>query len=210
MDLEAIIKQAHQEWKENPQKAKEEQEVISKYGKMFNPKNIDNLTAKDFQHFLNYKNNKHWKSLERVGPEITRDIEKFKKTLKLLLDESVPIGERIKRIRDNKSSEYHKGFGSAYYTPILLVVYPDKYPVINKIVKYALKKTNLYPDYNSKPEWIAYKEIIPKILELAEKIIYLFGKWTGFGGMYIQLLTMKDYIISSQKSWMQKLPINQS
>ena len=169
MDLQTIIKQAHQEWKENPQKAKEEQEVISKYGKMFNPKNIDNLTSKDFQSFLNYKNNKHWKSLERGGPAIIRDMEKFKKTLKLLLDESVPIDERIKRIRDDKSSEYHKGLGSAYYTPILLMVYPNQYPVINNIVKYALKKINLYPDYDSKPEWIAYKEIIPKILQLAEK-----------------------------------------
>jgi predicted Mrr-cat superfamily restriction endonuclease len=169
LDLQTIIKQAHKEWKENPLKAKEEQEVISKYGKMFHPKNIDNLTAKDFQSFLNYKNNKHWKSLERGGPAIIRDMEKFKKTLKVLLDESVPIDERIKRIRDTKSSEYHKGFGSAYYTPILLVVYPNKYPVINNIVKYALEKINLYPDYNSKTEWIAYKEIIPKISELAEK-----------------------------------------
>ena len=103
---------------------------------MFNPQNIDNLTAKDFQSFLNYKNNRHQKNLERGVPEIIRDIEKFKKTLKLLLlNESLPIDERIKKIRDTKSSEYHKGFGSAYYTPILLVVYSDKYPVINKIVK---------------------------------------------------------------------------
>ena len=45
MYLQTIIKEAHQEWKENPQKAKEEQEVISKYGEMFNPKNIDTFNA---------------------------------------------------------------------------------------------------------------------------------------------------------------------
>ena len=93
----------------------------------------------------------------------------MKNTLRILLDETIPIEERIRRIRDKNSNEYHKGFGSAYYTPILLVVYPKKYPVINKIVKDALQKTGIYPDYDSKPEWRAYSEVIPKIQQLAEK-----------------------------------------
>ena len=38
---------------------------------MFNPKNIDNLTAEDFKSFLDFRNNKHWTSLERKGSEIT-------------------------------------------------------------------------------------------------------------------------------------------
>ena len=82
-------------------------------------------------------------------------------TLRLLLDEKIPINQRIRRFRDKNSPEYHKGFGTAYYTPILLVVYPSKYPVINSVVKDALQKTGLYPDYDSKPEWVAYVEILP-------------------------------------------------
>ena len=103
MDLQHIIDKAHSEWKADPIKAKEEVEVISKYGEMFNPKNIDNLTAIEFKSFLNFRNNKHWTGLERVGPEITQDMNKLKKTLRLLLDETIPINERIKRIRDKKS-----------------------------------------------------------------------------------------------------------
>ena len=72
MDLQAIIEKIKREWKENPQKSENESEVISKYGNMFNPKNIDNLTTENFKSFLNFKNNKHWHSLERLGPEITR------------------------------------------------------------------------------------------------------------------------------------------
>jgi hypothetical protein len=169
LDLQTIIEKAHIEWKENPRKAEEELEVISRYGNMFNPKNIYHLTAENFKSFLNYRNNKHWIGLERQGSEITQDIEKLRKTLKLLLDETIPIDQRIKRIRDKNSPEYHKGLGSAYYTPVLLVVYPNKYPVINKIVKDALQRTGIYHDYDSKPEWMAYAEVIPKILELAEK-----------------------------------------
>jgi hypothetical protein len=169
LDLQTIINKAHSEWKEDPMKAKEEIEVISKYGNMFSPKNIDNLTAEDFKSFLNHRNNKHWTGLEREGPEITRDMKKFKKTLSLLLDETVSIDQRIKRIRDKTSPDFHKGFGSSYYSPVLLVVYPTKYPVINKIVKDALERMGLYPSYDLKPEWIAYAEVIPIITQLAKK-----------------------------------------
>jgi len=169
MDLHTIIKKAHIEWKQNPSHAVDELEVISKYNYMFNPKNINNLTAANYKSFLNFRNNKHWTGLERQGSEITQDMQKFKNTLKLLLDETIPIDQRIRRIRDKDSPEYHKGFGTAYYTPILLVVYPIKYPVINRIVKDALQKTGLYPDYDSKPEWVAYVEILPKIVELAKR-----------------------------------------
>jgi hypothetical protein len=169
MDLQVIVEEIKREWKEDPQKSKDESEVISKYGNMFNPKNIDNLTIEDFRSFLNIKNNKHWRSLERLGHAITDDLGKLKNTLKILLDETIPIEERIRRIRDKNSNDYHKWFGSAYYTPILLVVYPKKYPVINEIVKDALQKTGLYPNYDSKPEWRAYAEVIPKIQQLAEQ-----------------------------------------
>jgi len=76
---------------------------------MFNPKNIDNLTATNYKSFLNFRNNKHWTGLERRGSEITQDLQKFKNTLKLLLDETIPIDQRIRLIRDKNSSEYHKG-----------------------------------------------------------------------------------------------------
>jgi hypothetical protein len=36
--------------------------VISKYGKMFDRKNIDSLTRENFGSFLNYGNNRHWNS----------------------------------------------------------------------------------------------------------------------------------------------------
>ena len=109
MDLQTIIKKANIEWKQNPSHAVDELEVISEYSYMFNPKNIDNLTATNYKSFLNFRNNKHWTGLERRGSEITQDLQKFKNTLKLLLDETIPIDQRIRLIRDKNSSEYHKG-----------------------------------------------------------------------------------------------------
>lgn len=168
VDIQSIIDESYKKWKD-PKNFENETEVISKYGKMFNPNNIDNLTAEDFKSFLSFNNNKHWSSLERLGNKITEDMEKLKKSLQILLDETNPIEKRIQRIRDKNSLEYHKWLGVAYYTPILLVVYPKKYPVVNDIVKQALEKTGIYPNYDSKPEWIAYPEVIPLIKDIVEK-----------------------------------------
>ena len=176
MNLQEAVQKAEKEWQNNPRKAQEEKEVIAKYGAIFNPKNIDNLTAENFKSFLKYENNKHWDGIFVHGINIADDMPKLKKTLKILLDESIPIGERIKRIRDPSSSDYHKRFGTAYYTPILLVVYPEKHPVVNGVVRDALDKTGIYPNYTSKPEWFAYPEAREKILELAKKINFSLWK----------------------------------
>jgi len=165
-ELDDAIKISRETWKNNPIRLEEEKEVIGKYGKLFHPNNIDNLTADDFKEFLKFKNNKHWSSLERHGNKITKDMEKFKKTLKILLDENIPIETRLKRIRDPTSPDYHKYFGVAYYSPILLVVYHEKYPVINGVVINALEYLGLYK-FN-KPNYILYPEVRGKILEIAK------------------------------------------
>ena len=60
MDLLTVIKKVRMEWKHDPRFARDELEVISKYGQMFQPENIDNLTAEDYKSFLNFRNNKYW------------------------------------------------------------------------------------------------------------------------------------------------------
>lgn len=165
-ELDDAIEITKETWKNNPIRLEEEKEVIEKYGKLFHPINIDNLIANDFKEFLKFKNNKHWRALERHGNKITKDMTKFKKTLKILLDENIPIKTRLKRIRDPTSPDCHRYFGAAYYTPILLVVYPEKYPVINSVVIKALEYLDLYK-FN-KPNYISYPEVQEKILEIAK------------------------------------------
>jgi hypothetical protein len=80
VDFQTTIEKTKKEWKEDPQKSEDESQVISKYGNMFNPKNIDNLTKENFISFLKSENNKHWRHIERKGPEITDDMEKLKST----------------------------------------------------------------------------------------------------------------------------------
>lgn len=125
---------------------------------MFNPTNLDNLTAEDFKSFLLIKNNKHWEGIHRQGNMITSDMEKLKSVLKLLLDESKPIKERIDRIMPKNKPPMIKGLGRAALTPVLLVVYPNKYGVYNSVVEAGMKRFGKFPSF--KNESFAEKYVI--------------------------------------------------
>ena len=107
----------------------EEKEVIERFGYIFHPTRIDQLSAEDFKSFLLIRNNKHWSSIHRQGGIITSDMDKLRSTLKLLLDEDKPIKERLDQILPKNKPSMIKGLNRAVLTPILLVVYPKKYAV---------------------------------------------------------------------------------
>ncbi len=137
------------EWlKANPTAKQSELEVIAKYGELFNPKNIDNLTAEDFKSFLLLKNNSHWVGIFRTGNLITSDMPKLRDAIKILLDESQPLEQRLDKLFPPKGPNYIKGMGKAIATPIFLVMYPDKYGVWNERSQRGLKQRNLLPSFS--------------------------------------------------------------
>ncbi len=160
-----IVKRDYQ----TPEAIDIEQAVISKYGQIFNPKNLDNLTAEDFKSFLLFKNNKHWHGISRYASRITSDMTKLKNVLKLLLDESLPIKERLDKIRPKNKPPLVKGLGRAVLTPILLMVYPDKYCVYNFRVEQGLKRFGLFPSFKKESFSEEYIEINKIIKDLAKK-----------------------------------------
>ena len=146
----------------------DEKEVIEKFGKIFHPTNLDKLKEEDFRAFYSINQNKHWKGIERTAG-LAKDLPKLKKTLKILVDESISIRERIKKIRDKQSNDFHDHFGLSSYTPILSIVYPTKYGVINAISKEGLKRTELYTNFDDKEEWIAYDEANNIMVDFAKR-----------------------------------------
>lgn len=146
MDLQEAIKETKKEF-ENIDRKNEENEVIEKYGSMFNPNKLDSLTKEDFKSFLLMKNNKHWEGIHRQGNMITQDMDKLKKALKILLNEEVPIEERLNILIPKNKSNYIKGLHRSVVTPIMMVVYPDKYGVYNRRSDEGLTKVGLMPKY---------------------------------------------------------------
>ena len=76
-------------------------------------------------------------------------MEKLKRTLTFLLNESKSLTDRLNSLSPKNGEYYIKGLGKAIITPILLVVYPDKYGVWNQ-KRRCFKKLELFPEFQRK------------------------------------------------------------
>jgi len=146
MNLQEVIRDTKKEF-ENIDRKNEENEVIEKYGSMFNPNKLSFLTKEDFKSFLLIKNNKHWEGIHRQGNMITQDMDKLKKALKILLNEERPIEERLNILFPKNKPNFIKGLHRSVVTPIMMVVYPTKYGVYNRRSDEGLTKVGLMPKY---------------------------------------------------------------
>ncbi len=154
----------------NPERIGEEKSVIQQYGTLFNPANLVKLTKEDFKSFLLLKNNAHWEGIHRQNNLITSDMDKLRKGLKILLDENKSIEDRLNFLFPPGGTNYIKGLGRAIVTPILLVVYPDKYGVYNKKSEEGLRRMGLLPDFKSKDSFAdKYTRVNEILKELASK-----------------------------------------
>ena|SRR5690625_4066609 len=106
--LERVLESLHSGKEGEITDAKDE--VLERYQPIFSLDHIPNLTAEEFKSFLLYQNNKHWKAIHRQSGSITEDMETLRKTLKLLLDESMPIEKRLKKIRPKNKNPMMKRY----------------------------------------------------------------------------------------------------
>ena len=70
MELESAVQAAKEKLRKDPEKVKEEQEVVDRFQRLFRYDNIDNTTAAQFQSFLDGKENRHW-PLSRLKTGLT-------------------------------------------------------------------------------------------------------------------------------------------
>src|ERR1035438_1540251 len=115
----------------HPDELKAKKEALEHYGQYFAPLNLHKLTAAGVRDFLVFKNNRHWGHIQR-HPEIYEDVGHLQACLKLLLDEDIPVENRLDQIIPKHGSPYIKGLNRSVITPILMCVYPEKYAVWNR------------------------------------------------------------------------------
>lgn len=139
-------------------------EVLSKYQPVFSPEHIPYLKAEEFSDFLYFGNNKHWSGLHRQKETITQDMEGLKSALLILVDESLPVRDRLDRIRPKGGKSLVKGIGEAISTAILQVIGPDKYGVWNTTSKKGLEKAGIFPlikkDASFGEQYVALNEVL--------------------------------------------------
>lgn len=153
----------------NPTHAADQKLAAERYGKVFHPSRLDQLTKDEFKGFLLPENNRHWRHIHRNTGKITQDLGKLKSALKVLLDEGRPLKERLDALFGKSGASRIKGLGRAVVTPILMVVYPRKYGVYNSISEAGLYKIGKLPRFKSSdPFSKRYAAVNAAILDIAQ------------------------------------------
>lgn len=114
-------------------------DVLKRYQPIFSPENVRSISAEDFRGFLDFKNNCHWGGLQRLGSTVVADMEHLRSALAMLVDESLPLSERM------NSAVQVKGMGKGVATAILTIISPSKCGVWNSTAEEGLKRYNLWP-----------------------------------------------------------------
>lgn len=117
-------------------------EVFARYGPVFHPEHIPELTHGEFTSFLYFENNHHWTGLYRQGLRAASDMETLQNALGVLLDEGRPIASRFLDAIATVT-----GLGKGIATAILLVAHPQRYGVWNNTSEAGLRQIGLWPEF---------------------------------------------------------------
>jgi hypothetical protein len=145
-------------------------DVLDRYQEVFVPQSLGELTADEFRQFLQFKNNRHWMSLHRMGPAITKDMSRLHEALAILLDESRPVGDRLNELVPPKGPAFVPWLSKAVLTPILLIVHPDRYGVWNQVSEAGMRHLGVWPELDpALPFGDRYSLVNATLLELAQE-----------------------------------------
>jgi thermostable 8-oxoguanine DNA glycosylase len=165
-------------------------EVLARYQPIFSPENIGIIAKEDFRSFLVPKNNKHWYGLQRRGSIMTENMDKLREALKILVDESVPVQQRLDIILSPKRPKV-KGLGPAVVTAILLIDFPESYGAMNNISLKGADKLGLMPKF------IGSETFGERYLEFNEMLLTVSHQL----GVDLWIMDMLWYMVLGKDHW---------
>jgi hypothetical protein len=119
--------------------------VLARYGRVFSADRVGALTADEFREFLQFENNQHWTGINRWVTTLTYNMDVLRNSVALLLNETVPIRERVDAILGEDGPFRIAGLGKAVVTPILHVSGPDRYGVWNQPSESGMRQLGIWP-----------------------------------------------------------------
>lgn len=140
MILSDAIKKTKDFFAPNSRAKLREDDVIEHFQEIFSPKNLDKLTWDKFEPVFDERRNFHWSGLGQAKHYFNKSVDALIPALKVLLDETIDITQRLKLTIPSGAKYKVKGSGQGIYTPILMFVYPTKYAVFNDPVSKAINK----------------------------------------------------------------------
>jgi len=149
----------------------ERDDFYKKYGNIFQLENIDSLTPEIYREF--WKDGIfHWgDGIPQSTGNLIKEFpwETIQKNLKILVDESKSLSERIKNFQNTSTGG--KYIKHSTYTVILHMINPQKYAIINKLSLFALDELKLSSKKERKPDdWIWVPKLENTILKLCTEL----------------------------------------
>lgn len=146
----------------------QEVEVCEYWSVIFSPRGIATLTKQDMTGFLSYAQNKRWREISKEN--VTSDMDRLRAALARLIDDSLPISERLDSLEPGRGPFAVQFLGKAKLTPILLVTHPREFGVWNDYSERALRGMGLFPEFEDRShlddQYVAVNRVL---LDLAEK-----------------------------------------
>ena len=141
----------------------EKVKAITDHRSKFSKDRIKYLNKTEMREFLKLGKNRHW-TLQRQGSNLCKNMQQLRKTLEVLVDETIPIADRFTQ------AERMPYLGKAIITAILQVTFPYKYGVWNNTSEDALKSLGVFPSKNERDMGNRYCKINTVLLHLARKL----------------------------------------
>jgi len=107
---------------------------------------------------------RRWTGIHRQVGALTSDMSRLRSALATLLDESKPLEARPRKLRPANGEPFVKGLARSVITPILFVVYPKKYGVLNNVAEQGLRLAELYPDLSPNSDFAEHHIEVNKVL----------------------------------------------
>lgn len=102
---------------------------------------------------------------------MTKDMPRLREALRILLDESRPIRERLNELVPARGPAFVPWLSKAILTPILLITHPNQYAVWNQVSEAAMKALDLWPEMDrGLPFGDRYERVNEVVLETAKAV----------------------------------------
>ncbi|RJR43363.1 MAG: DUF1016 family protein [Deltaproteobacteria bacterium] len=141
-------------------------QVLAQFQPIFSAEHVLDISEEEFRSFLLLENNRHWSGLHRQGPRMCGDMDRLRKALTILLNETKPIAERL-----NESIEMVPGMGKNIASAILMVSQPDRYGVWNNRSEANMREQKIWPKFDrGEPFGNRYFKVNQILLQLKDAL----------------------------------------
>jgi hypothetical protein len=139
------------------------EEARTRYATMFSPELVRS-TDRDTLLGLLRDVNPHHKMGHGRGVPKASDTTRLQEALAILVDEQVPLKDRLDQLRPPGGGTMVKGFGPSAITSVLHLIDPERYGILNSTSENVLRRLGVYPELPGSSSFAVRYEAVNRVL----------------------------------------------